>query len=79
MYGSQPCDPGSNPGWRTILHSAGLDGRVVYGARLKFEYSKECVGSNPTRGTSFGARGGFRLADPRIPGPDGTHHSVLVA
>ena len=28
MYGSQLCDPGSNPGWRIVLHRS-LDGRVV--------------------------------------------------
>ena len=33
----------------------------------------------PLEAPVFGARGGFRLADPRITGPDGTHHSVLVA
>ena len=33
----------------------------------------------PLEAPVLGARGGFRLADPRVPGPDGTHHSVLVA
>ena len=28
MYGSQLCDPGSNPGWRIVLYRS-LDGRVV--------------------------------------------------